>query len=330
MSVEDKGAAAFAEFEAAGEVEVGKSSIESNLEETPVEKPVKRGPPREAAKQTIDDDDGGDDIDAGDDDGEGEENSGDDDGEDKPKNEGHLKRLKRERAEARNEARELKARLAVYEELTKKQDLPNREAEDNLFTIGDAPDPEDSEKYPLGHLDDRYIEDKLDWLATKKAADRADAVLQRQQELQQNQLQQQQREALLVKVDDLASRGLESFDDFQETVVDAGIRGDWKLDQPTFEAAHEAENGAQILYELARDKKEAARVASLTPYGQLKYVLDRDAEISGKSKPRRIPGAGAPPSTQTRGANSSTRINPATDNLDDFEKAWAADAKGKR
>ncbi len=71
-------------------------------------------------------------------------------------------------------------------------------------------------------------------------------------------------------------------------------------------------------------------MASLTPYGQLKYVLDRDAEISGKSKPRRIPGAGAPPSTQTRGANSSTRINPATDNLDDFEKAWAADAKGKR
>jgi hypothetical protein len=42
------------------------------------------------------------------------------------------------------------------------------------------------------------------------------------------------------------------------------MRGDWDLSQPTFEAAHEVDNGAQILYELSQDKKEAKRVARLS------------------------------------------------------------------
>jgi hypothetical protein len=194
--------------------------------------------------------------------------------------------------------------------------------------IGEAPDPNDAAKYPLGHLDDRYIEDKLEWLAETKAAGKADAVLQRQQEGEQQKQAEQAHAQLLEKVDDLSTRGSELYDDFQEAVVESGMRGDWRLDQPTFEAAHEAENGARILYELSQDKAEAKRVAALSPYGQMKFVMDRDAEISAGAKPRRIPGAGAPPATQTRGANSSTRINPATSNLDDFEKAWEADAKG--
>jgi hypothetical protein len=193
-----------------------------------------------------------------------------------------------------------------------------------------APDPTDTEKYPLGHLDDRYIEDKLEWLAEEKAAKRADAVLQRQQEGEQAQAAERMQAALLEKVDDLSTRGTELYDDFQEAVLDSGMRGDWRLDQPTFEAAHEATNGARILYELSQDKKEAARVAGLSPYGQLKFVLDRDAEISSKAKPRTKPGAGAPPSTTTKGANSSHRINPATDDLVEFEKGWIADEKGSR
>jgi hypothetical protein len=191
-----------------------------------------------------------------------------------------------------------------------------------------APDPSDQKKYPLGHLDDRYIEDKLEWLADQKAGQRAETVLQRQQENERGQAAEQARTALLEKVDTLSTKGSELYDDFQEAVVEAGMRGSWKLDQPTFEAAHDAEHGPQILYELSQDKKEAARVASLSPYLQLRFVIDRDAEISAKAKPRTKPGAGEPPSTKTKGANSSHRINPSTDNLVDFEKAWLADEKG--
>lgn len=190
-----------------------------------------------------------------------------------------------------------------------------------------APDPTDTDKYPLGHLDDRYIEDKLDWLAEKKAAEKADAVLQRQQEIEQAQQQQQQQQELLVKVDTLADRGSELYDDFQENVVEAGMRGDWDLSQTTFEAAHEAEYGAQILYELAKNKAEASRVAKLSPFQQLRYVQERDADIAKGKSPRHTPKAGEPPRNLPRGANSRTSISPATDNLDDFEKAWQADAK---
>jgi len=345
MRAPDHGAddGGFAEFEAAGSVEVGSAAgIESNA---PEEKPARSGRgPREAPKPAADkaaaaaaekakgaekpgeaDDEG----EAGD---EGEEGDEDEDDDEKPEPKPKPKASERIRELNKRLRQEERLRLASDARLDalEKSLLPGGARSGNSGAdIGKAPDPQDLETYPLGHLDDRYIEDKLEWLATKKAAGQADAVLQRQQESEQKANAERQHAELLDKVDDLSSRGSEQFDDFQEAVVEAGMRGDWRLEQPTFEAAFEAENGVQILYDLSQDKKEAKRVAELSPYGQAKYVLERDTEIGLKAKPRRIPGAGAPPSTTTRGANSRTRINPSTDNLDDFEKAWIADSKGK-
>jgi hypothetical protein len=87
----------------------------------------------------------------------------------------------------------------------------------------------------------------------------------------------------------LQTRGDELYEDFQESVVEAGMRGDWLLSQPTFEAAHEADNGAQILYELSQDKKEAKRVAGLSPFQQMKFVQERDAEIGTAKKAAQDP-----------------------------------------
>jgi len=132
---------------------------------------------------------------------------------------------------------------------------------------------------------------------------------------------------LLEKVDTLSAKGNELYDDFEEAVVEAGMRGDWKLQQPTFEACHDADNGAQILYELSQDPKEALRVSRLSPYQQLKFVQERDAEIGSGRKGRTKPKAGEPPKNTARGANSKVQVNPATDNLDDFEKALKQDEK---
>lgn len=332
MTEQNQSTAEFDEFIASGEVEVGDSNLASDKPDE--KKPAAKQPdpaPEEAdegnEREEADQDDGdpapeeGDDQDAGDEEG------------DKPKKsarEHQIERLKREKAEMARQLKEAEKR-GINELLQKIENLENRLAKpnsnDNSANEIPAPDPTDFEKYPLGHLDDRYIEDKLEWVAEKKAAERAEAVLQRQQETEQRQAAERQQQELLGKVDDLATRGSDISDDFQELVVEAGMRGDWDLSQPTFEAAHEAENGAQILYELAQDKQEAARVAKLSPYQQLKFVQERDAEI-GKSKTgRRIPKAGEPPKNVARGANSRTQINPATDNLDDFEKAWELDAK---
>jgi hypothetical protein len=338
------GDAEFDKFAAAGEVEVGsgKDGIESNVPEPKAATKAAAAAKPAAAKAADAKPDAakpdatkpdaakpgeGEEGDQGD--GEGDEEEGDEEEEEpKPKPKKASERIRELNARLRQEERLRRAsdeRLSAIEKslLQGRGDGSNGGARETP-----APDPSDQKKYPLGHLDDRYIEDKLEWLADQKAGQRADAVLQRQQENEQGQAAEQARTALLEKVDTLSAKGSELYEDFQEAVVDAGMRGSWKLDQPTFEAAHDAEHGPQILYELSQDKKEAARVASLSPYLQLRFVIDRDAEISAKAKPRTKPGAGEPPSTKTRGANSSHRINPATDNLADFEKAWLADEKG--
>lgn len=329
----------FDEFVAGGEVETGASAPGAEKGEKEEKKPdAKRGPPKTApaakeAKAPVDDEDD-DGAGEGDDDGAGEgDNDGDDEGgekDEKPRKSAkdhQIERLKREKRDLVRQIREggnsdLARRLENVE-----KGLSGANGGDNKDTGKPVPDPTDTAKYPLGHLDDRYIEDKLEWLAESKATKQADAVLHRQQESEQTQAATAAQEALLDQVDELSTKGSEQFEDFQELVVDAGMRGDWPLKQATFEAAYEADNGPQILYDLSQDMKEARRVAKLTPYQQMKFVQERDAEIGAGKKARTKPKAGEPAKNTARGANSRTHINPATDNLKDFEKAWEQDAK---
>ncbi len=326
MDIESNQDAEFAEFEAAGTVEVGDAN--AGIEQAKDgEKPAPRRAPKPApaARET----------DTG---GEGEGDDGDEgegEGEDQPKPktaaEHQIDRLKREKRELQRQLREGTSTSAMARRLENIETrLTGGSSGDNQNSGNVAPDPSDATKYPLGHLDDRYIEDKLEWLADQKATKQADAVLQRQQEIEQNDAVNRHQQALMGMVDDLSTKGSDLFEDFQETVVDAGMRGDYDLQQPTFEACTEADHGAQILYDLSQDKKEASRVAKLSPFQQLKFVQEKDAEIASGKKGRTKPKAGDPPEHRSRGANSKTQINPATDSLNDFEKAWKADEAKSR
>jgi hypothetical protein len=324
----------FDEFVNAGEVEVGKPEIESTkdgvatTEEKPKSKPPRQAeaPKKEAAKAPTGDEDDGEE---GDEDEGGEE--GDEDEKPKPKKsaaEHQIERLKREKRDLQRQLRSGGANSALEQRLASLETRLTGENSGGKSSAGKAaPDPSDTAKYPLGHLDDRYIEDKLEWLADQKATAQADSILQRQQEIERGADAEAQQRDLLEKVDDLSVKGSELFDDFQEEVVEAGMRGDWKLQQATFEACHEADNGAQILYELSQDPKEALRVSRLSNYQQMKFVQERDAEIGTGKKGRTKPKAGEPPKNTPRGANSKTQINPATENLNDFETAWKQDEK---
>lgn len=305
----------FEEFAASGEVEVGDSN--AGVEEEKEEKPAaKRGPPKPAEE-----------IESHTDSDEEDDSSEEDEKPQKSARDHQIERLKREKRDLQRQLRE-----GAGSDLARR--LENIESRLTGGNVGDtktvgkaAPDPSDTEKYPLGHLDDRYIEDKLEWLADRKAEAQADAVLQRQQENERNAAINAAQTELLNKVDDISIKGSDLFEDFKEEVVEAGMRGDYDLGQATFEAACEVDNGAQILYELSQDPREAQRIARLSPYGQLKFVQERDAEIGVTKKGRTKPKAGEPPKNLPRGANSKTAISPATDNLNDFEKAWEQEAK---
>lgn len=323
---QDAAEADFADFVASGEVETGTNADEIETT-TEGKKPERRGPPKlkEEAKAPAGDDDetGGDDDETGDDDEET--------GEQKPKKktaaEHQIERLKREKRDLQRQLREGGNTSALAQRLENIERGLSGGKGDDTKTAGNAPDPTDTDKYPLGHLDDRYIEDKLAWLAKSEAIKLADSALQRQQENERDVEIRTHQIQLLDKVEDLSTKGSELFEDFQEEVVEAGMRGDWKLQQATFEACHEADHGAEILYELSQDPKEALRVSRLSPYQQMKFVQERDTEISTGKKGRTKPKAGEPPKNLPRGANSSTKINPATDDLGKFAKAWEQDAK---
>lgn len=349
MSGNDKNAAAFEAFASAGDVQIGEKPQTSSAsagdegnagsaDAGPASAGSDGQEPQNSSGNAGQGDEG---AQAGGDEGQGDE--GAQAGEEGPREgeqqESYTKRLKRERAEARREARELRERVSALEstgllarlEKLENGGLPAKEIPaSNVAAVGPKPDFNDQTKYPLGHLDPQYGEDRMDYAARLEAAKAADAALQRQQGQAQQQQQTTEQNRVLGMRDNIAAKGNEIYDDFQEKVVDAGMKQKWPLGQATFEAAYEVENGARILYALASDTKEAERVAALSPYQQGRYVEQKNAEIAEKLKATKIPKAGDPPSRQTNGANSRGRIDPATDNLDDFGKAWQADAEAKR
>ncbi len=178
-----------------------------------------------------------------------------------------------------------------------------------------APDPNDLQKYPLGALDDRYVEDKIQFGIELALG----SVLQRQQENAQQAEAERVATENLKKGETVVQKGSELYDDFVEVVWEAGKRGEYPMSEATFHAITEAEHGAEIAYALASDKAEAARVAGLSPYQQLKYVSDQNAKFAAKTKPR-LPKAGTPPAHQSRGTSGKYSVSPDTDDLEAFSR----------
>ena len=216
------------------------------------------------------------------------------------------------------------ARLAAIEgkkPLTGEVDSGKKDAEEV------APDPMDLDKYPLGSLDTAYIQDAIKFHSMQEAKQIVDSLLQRQEQSEEQQAAEAFIAEVRSKADNVVTKGAELHDDYESVVLEAGLQGEYDLTQITFEAVAEAENGAQILYDLATDPAEATRVAKLSPLQQLKFVADRDAELSKGSKTR-LPGAKPPPAQTPRGGVSRKTISPATSNFADFERL--ADATNQK
>lgn len=294
----------------------------------------KKEPAKKAAPKKEEPVDGGDEN--GDDDpdeqGEGDEDEGAEEGEEgdekdeqKPRKKTAQERIqelnrqlreeRRARADDRRERQEILDRLDRME-----KGLPNGEAggkkEERV-----EPDPTDLEKYPLGALDDRYVKDMIKFGVESGLEQIMDRTTQRQRDEDLAAENDRIVADLLEKADTMSDKGATLYDDFDEVVTEPAKAGKFALDQPTFEACAEAEHGAAILYDLAKDVKEAARVAALSPYQQLKYVADKNAEKLGKAKPK-LPGAGDPPKDAPRGARGKFEVSDDTDDLEAFGKKF--------
>tara|TARA_R110000868_G_scaffold119959_1_gene318274 strand:- start:899 stop:1798 length:900 start_codon:yes stop_codon:yes gene_type:complete len=178
------------------------------------------------------------------------------------------------------------------------------------------PDPTDLDKYRLGDLDPAYTRD----LARYEVRSELAAAHQRQVQQEAQARQQQHASEVLGIVAAVSDKGASLHPDYVESVVQPFLRGEIPLEEHTFLAASEAEHGAEVLRELALNRNEAARVASLSPYQQTKYVADKSNEIAARNKPR-LPGASAPPNSTARGTGGRFGIRGDEDDLDAVEKA---------
>lgn len=235
----------------------------------------------------------------------------------KPKASDRIRELNGKLRASERENTDLIARLEAIENR-----LPDKKVDDTPTATDKTPDPSDHVKYPLGALDDRYIEDMIEHVASAKVAEHLESVRQREAETALQAETERQNAEVLEKANTVIASGSELFDDFEESVVVPALQGKFDLTQITFEAIAEVENGARILHALASDTKEAARVAKLSPLQQLKYVSDKDAEFAGGSKPepRKLPGAPIPPSANIKGSSGRSSFNPETASFADFER----------
>jgi len=188
---------------------------------------------------------------------------------------------------------------------------------DNIATERVAPDPSDLKKYPLGALDDRYVEDLTDWKVDQKFRSAQQRQLEHDAKAEADRVASES----LQKARSIVDKGSTAYDDFEEVVWEGGMRGDYAMSEPTFHALTEAEHSVDIAYWLASNKAEAARIAALSPYKQIQWVAQKNAEFSAKKVTRKVPQADNPASHQARGTSGKFAVDPATEDLGAFKRA---------
>ncbi len=294
-----------------------------NAEKAKTPEPKKAAPKKEAPPKEPVDEDGGEEED----DAEGadsDDENAEEDGEEKPKKQGlsakeRIRQLNQQlREERKARADDRRAFDERFDRLEKRLS-PDEKGDKKEERV--KPDPNDQEKYPFGALDDRYVEDMIEYRTQEGLEKIMTGHLQRQQDEDQQAENDRIIADLRQKADTLAEKGAEQFDDYLDVVVKPAMQGEFPLTQDTFEACVEAHHGAAILRDLATDHEEAKRVAALSPYQRLRYVMDKDAEKGGKPKPK-LPKAGAPPADAPRGARGKFEVPDDTDDLEAFGRKF--------
>lgn len=241
--------------------------------------------------------------------------------------------LTRARRDAERERDELKRQLEAKAEPpaakpeTKGGDSKSTSDEKPAEGEKAAPKPED---FAFGELDPEYIAALVDYKAEQRfakyeaerqaAAEQAEAERKAREEYSEFQQRFQKR----------AAEGTEKYPDFQEKVIEGAQRGEWELSQELANLIVDSDVGADIVYHLASNPEEAARVARQSPleqarfFGRMesKFSAEREAAPSasaGSPAPAKTPQA-PPPVPSARGASGRFEAPADTSDFAAFER----------
>lgn len=193
----------------------------------------------------------------------------------------------RQLGEERARAADLERRLAALERGEKPTTLTNGNGGDKTGNKAGKPDHTDTQKYPYGELDARYIAD----LARYETLEAIRAEKEGEKNQQKSQQDAEAEAAFKEAKAAFEEAGIEQFDDFEEVVIatyglEKGDPGYWPLTQTMAELILDSDQGPAVAYYLASEPKEARRIAALSPARQAAWFGIKEAELSAGSAAR--------------------------------------------
>lgn len=252
--------------------------------------------------------------------------------------------LTREKHDALRQVQERDARIAELERTGggRRQDTPREEQAPARETrkyaeIAGKPDPKNTTKYEYAELDPLFNEDMQRWSA--KQAIHEDRL--EQDEIRRAEAASTRDSELHTKWTGTIQKGAENHNDFEEKVLDP--QGKWKLSKDLWELAVESEVGDKVLYHLASNPAESARIFGLSVSKQgvefakleTRFSQPPSNEVSeGQSEttPKNtVQGTAAPaPIKQARGSGGKSKPDGSTQNFAEFEAMVAAQEAARK
>lgn len=173
--------------------------------------------------------------------------------------------------------------------------------------------PDGSEKYAFGELDSAYIRD----LARHEALQTVREDRTRGEKARQEQAAREAAEALDNQWADQLEAATAQHPDFVEKVFRGGEAKAYALNRETFEMAQESEFGAQVLYHLASNPKEALALYKIADpverarsFGRLEARFESGAQPVPPANPTPRTPKADPPAPQARGTNGQFEGTP--------------------
>jgi hypothetical protein len=225
-----------------------------------------------------------------------------------------IKKLVADKREAERALAELQARVAAAE----KPDLTAAKASDTTEALQE-PDPA---KYKFGELDPQYMRD----LAKFEVKSELLAVQREQEQARQTEAANREADQVRQKAAEVTQAGQAKFSDFEEVVVEAALAGEFALTQEMFETAVETAVAPDILYYLAQNPEESAKVAEMNPRQQALWFGRMEAKFSqpAPEPKRKVTTAPPPPASLPKGSGGKGGVS-----IYDIEDPRALDAMTK-
>ena len=105
--------------------------------------------------------------------------------------------------------------------------------------------------------------------------------------------------------DDLRINGAEKYEDFDEVVFSENIKMTRTMADSIFEI-DDPDLQVDAAYYIGNNPKEAARIAKLSPVGQVRAIAKLEAKLSAKAKPAKRPSAAPAPIKPVGGTKTSS------------------------